>query len=633
MDWRLCFAVLNLTASIDCPMEAIHHPENLNDGRSTQALIFLVMCGVVSAAFYTVIREYSSLFDSVGIPVDDLTRHQQSRPILLMLVLFTSTFVVHSMALKASLRCPEKSAIGVIFAFGILFRVILVSSIPIQEIDLYRYMWDGAVTAHGVSPYQFAPATIRDAEPVVAEESASETPYDKLIQLRDSHESWRQILGRIHYSEIATVYPPVSQAVFAASYYTTPKSACRMIRIMVLKVWMIAFDLLTFTLVIKLCGIVKIPRQYALLYGWCPLVLKEFANSAHLDAIPVCFAVVSVLFVTRAMKSCGKEGHKTLLEFVAAAVFLSLAIGAKLFPIILAPLFAVVCIRKLGLLKTVLPVVVCLVVSALCLWPMFSNRFHSQQGIQNTSYKVESQPPITLPDGEIVVVSDMDSASESEGDQPESGLKAFLSRWRMNDFLFGIILENLKPESIPKSSPWYVFTPESWRRALTEPLAERLDLSNQQTAFLMSRITTVGIFILLTTLFCWRVWSECQAETFLRNVFLAMAWFWLLLPTQNPWYWTWALPFLPFAHRKAWGFVSSLLFLYYLRFWLLYHYGQSNLLGTGYNGPRFFDNIVVWIEFAPWFLLLMLWRQPLKTFRTEEESHSVSKGTSLPSSS
>jgi hypothetical protein len=97
----------------------------------------------------------------------------------------------------------------------------------------------------------------------------------------------------------------------------------------------------------------------------------------------------------------------------------------------------------------------------------------------------------------------------------------------------------------------------------------------------------------------------------LNSAFLTVAWFWLLLPTQNPWYWTWALPFLPFARRRAWLVMSGLAFVYYLRFWLMHQFPATALAGTPYSGPMFFDYVVVWLEFAPWFAWLALDRQQI----------------------
>jgi len=85
---------------------------------------------------------------------------------------------------------------------------------------------------------------------------------------------------------------------------------------------------------------------------------------------------------------------------------------------------------------------------------------------------------------------------------------------------------------------------------------------------------------------------------------LGIAWFWLLSPTQNPWYWTWAMPLVMFARCRAWLLVSGLALTYYLRFWLDFHFVETEVLGTPYTGAPFFDFVVTWLEFGPWFVLL-----------------------------
>jgi hypothetical protein len=75
---------------------------------------------------------------------------------------------------------------------------------------------------------------------------------------------------------------------------------------------------------------------------------------------------------------------------------------------------------------------------------------------------------------------------------------------------------------------------------------------------------------------------------------------------MNPWYWTWALPLLPFARGRAWLAVSGLVMLYYLRFWLANDFSDVELLGTGYRGSRFFHFIVVPLEHGIWTVWLAI---------------------------
>ena len=104
----------------------------------------------------------------------------------------------------------------------------------------------------------------------------------------------------------------------------------------------------------------------------------------------------------------------------------------------------------------------------------------------------------------------------------------------------------------------------------------------------------------------WSGSRSATADGWLRAAFLTVAWFWLLLPTLNPWYWSWAMPLVVFARGRAWLAVSGLALMYYLRCWLVYHFSDVPLLGTGYTGPSFFDYVVTWFEFGPWFVWLMI---------------------------
>ena len=58
---------------------------------------------------------------------------------------------------------PARRTIVLIFAFAILFRATLVFSQPSLSTDMYRYVWDGRVQAHGINPYVYPPAAAQVA--------------------------------------------------------------------------------------------------------------------------------------------------------------------------------------------------------------------------------------------------------------------------------------------------------------------------------------------------------------------------------------------------------------------------------------------------------------------------------------
>jgi len=65
-----------------------------------------------------------------------------------------------------------------------------------------------------------------------------------------------------------------------------------------------------------------------------------------------------------------------------------------------------------------------------------------------------------------------------------------------------------------------------------------------------------------------------------------------------------ALAFVPFANSRLWLAVSGLVLIYYLRFWFLYHAADVAIFGTDYRGTSLFDFVIVWLEFAPFLLIL-----------------------------
>jgi len=83
-------------------------------------------------------------------------------------------------------------------------------------------------------------------------------------------------------------------------------------------------------------------------------------------------------------------------------------------------------------------------------------------------------------------------------------------------------------------------------------------------------------------------------DLFRRSLFIVAAIF-LISPTQFPWYYTWMLPFLAVAPRFSLLLLTTLLPLYYLRYYLE-PIGRLDV----------FNDYVVWIEFIPVWILLLL---------------------------
>ncbi len=87
-------------------------------------------------------------------------------------------------------------------------------------------------------------------------------------------------------------------------------------------------------------------------------------------------------------------------------------------------------------------------------------------------------------------------------------------------------------------------------------------------------------------------------DLFKKSLFIT-AFVFLISPAQFPWYYTWLLPFLTLRPRFSLLLLTTLLPLYYLRYYL-----------EPRGELRAFDDFVVWIEFVPvWAALFLEWKR------------------------
>jgi len=511
--------------------------------------------------------------------------------LLTILGLFTAAFVVYLVALRFALSADQdRRLLWLVGMAAVVFRLTLLLTDPIAELDIYRYMWDGEVCAQGVNPFRYSP------EQVLAATGDARTPADlaKLVRLRDRSPELRTILGRVHFAELPTIYPPTSQAIFTLASLTTPDGASVLRRMVTFKAWFVLLDIMTLVLVVLLLHATGQAVGWSLAYGWCPLAIKEFANSGHLDAVALFFTTLAVFLVVR---SCfHATGSRAKVWILGAAIALSLAIGAKLYPLVLVPLFLIVSLSRIGWRNTLVAGLALLLTTGLVMWPMVPTGEVTELRPFRFPSTSEELPPLAP------------SYIGMEPRDPSESLRLFLSEWEMNDFLFMLSMENIRPtDKLPATDvAWFTVVPERWRKPVRQLTGQLTGVEPSRTPFFFTRAVTSGVFLILALGLAWRAGRQQTAQAFLEAAFLTVAWFWLILPTGNPWYWTWALPLLPFARGKTWLALSGLVFIYYARFWLTFHYPDAPVLGTTYRGALFFDYVVAWLEFGPWLAALAI---------------------------
>ncbi len=190
-----------------------------------------------------------------------------------------------------------RQATLMVLVLAAAMRVLPLATPPFLSSDLFRYVWDGRVQAHGINPYLYLPAA------------------PELGFLRDD-----EIYTSVNRSEEApTIYPPVAQIIFAAIGQIWSSLA-------MVKIVMAAFEAVAIGVVAWLLHKAGRPAAGVLVYAWNPLPIWEYAGNGHIDGASIGFMALALL-----VASTSRRG--------LAGVVLGLAILCKLLPAAIFPAF------------------------------------------------------------------------------------------------------------------------------------------------------------------------------------------------------------------------------------------------------------------------------------------------------
>jgi hypothetical protein len=171
--------------------------------------------------------------------------------------------------------------------------------------DAWRYLWDAHVAAQTSNPYRSAPI---------------DPGLDRLAIGAGSSARWSVIRGNVNHPDLATIYPPVAQAVFLVAYLVAPGS------VVALKLVLVIVDMAGIAALLLLLRRLDRPPSIALLYAWNPLVILMFAGAAHVDVVAIACMTWCAYLIARG-------------RYSASGVALGLAILTKVAPLVLVPLF------------------------------------------------------------------------------------------------------------------------------------------------------------------------------------------------------------------------------------------------------------------------------------------------------
>ncbi len=216
------------------------------------------------------------------------------------------TFLLPLLNATARGNAPDsRGHLTFIIAVGLALRLMMFATEPALEDDQQRYLFEGALWAHGISPYRVSPQDAKVA--------------DRATSLGRIADHAGPVLERINHAKLKTIYPPVAETAFAIAYLLKPFSltAWRLV--------LLAADCGTLAMLLLLLRDIGRSAAWIALYWWNPIVVKEVFNSAHMEGVLALFLVAAVFLAVR-------QRH------LLASAALGLAIGVKIWPLLLAPL-------------------------------------------------------------------------------------------------------------------------------------------------------------------------------------------------------------------------------------------------------------------------------------------------------
>ena len=455
----------------------------------------LIALGIASLVFYFALTALSRQFN--------WGEGYSDRPILAYLAIYATLFILYAFACKNVLQKPDSSSsLWLIIILGFLFRAILLPANQIQEDDVYRYLWDGKVFAHGINPYKYAPEEtnnylefkIQDPEAFLKKYTSQEhSELNLLNSLKWQNEAALTTLERVNHPDIPTIYPPMAQFIFRGVATLKPDS------ILALRLAFLIFDLAALFFIVKILGALKKNRNLCLIYFWSPLLIKETYNSTHLDILGIAFLCAAIYFLIV---------HRHYL----ANLLLAFSFLVKLYPVILLPFFL------------------------------------QRAALKN---KTIGKPVWTTPCfllgmfGAVVTLCYLPFLNT--GLKTFEGLKTFSTYWQSNDSLFSLLV--------------YFFSDMLGLKEVSQTFFSN-DLPTFASKITVAVILCSTIFYLLFR----RSFLQKPIELLMFYFFILMGLVFLLSPVQNPWYLVWVVPFICLFPWRSWILLTGLVGLYYLDF-------------------------------------------------------------------
>ena len=182
-------------------------------------------------------------------------------------------------------RSPIPS--GVLWGTAVLARLVLLGTMISLSDDVYRYLWDGHLLLQGINPY-----ALPVSSPAL---DAFATPLRQLV----------------NHPGMASPYLPAAQAYFWLLQGIAPQ------QVKAFQAAAMLLDLLTGVLIQFLLVRLRLNPGAVLVYLWNPLLMVEFAGSAHVDALMLFLGMAGWAFIL-----AGKKWHWVSAPLLALATLI-----------------------------------------------------------------------------------------------------------------------------------------------------------------------------------------------------------------------------------------------------------------------------------------------------------------------
>lgn len=241
-------------------------------------IITLNFCGLLSVFFYLQIHL-----------LGDLRQHIPE-----YVFFYLAVSILYIIACSLAQRTARHSIL-IILTFAGLFRLVLFFDPPTLSDDIYRYAWEGHLQTKGINPYRFPP----DAK--------------ELSSYRNS--LWEKVNNK----DASAIYPPLGELFSAATFFLFKS-------IWGFKVIFAVLDGLVILALLKLLNIYGRGHPNIIFYAWNPLVVVEFAGSAHQDVLVVALFLWATFF-------CLTHRERLSVLFLAGSIL------TKFYPLFAVPFF------------------------------------------------------------------------------------------------------------------------------------------------------------------------------------------------------------------------------------------------------------------------------------------------------